>query len=176
MAYAYDAYSPALLGIILRIVGNKNIAEEVLQQTFLKVWKSISSYNENSGTLFTWMAAIARHAAIDKIRLKSFELDQKTESFNSDVYEGESHPTIENEMDAATIIGFLDEKYREVLDLIYLKGHSHIEAADVLSLPVGTVKTRLRFGVNALRKKLKNEKGFFEGTLLLILLILMQLL
>jgi DNA-directed RNA polymerase specialized sigma24 family protein len=70
----------------------------------------------------------------------------------------------------------LDEKYKEVLDLIYLKGYSHVEAAQLLTLPVGTVKTRLRFGVNALRKKLKNEKGFFEGLLMLLLLILMQLL
>lgn len=176
LSYAYDAYSPSLLGIIVRIVGNPGLSEEILQQTFLKVWNNISTYNENHGTLFTWMASIARHTAIDKVRLKSFQQEQKTESFDINVYEGESHSTIENEIDAKAIIGLLDVKYKEVLDLIYLKGYSHVEAAGLLFLPVGTVKTRLRFGVNALRKKLKNEKGFFEGLLMLLLLVLMQLL
>lgn len=176
MSYAYDAYSPALYGIIMRIIAHEGTAEEILQQTFLKIWNGINTYNDKYGTLFTWMSTIARNAAIDKVRVKAFENLNKTDGLDSTVYEHADFPMVENEIDANNLINLLDEKYKEILDLIYLKGYSHNEAAEKLKLPIGTVKTRLRFALNVLRTKLKNEKGLFLSMFLIVLIILIFIL
>lgn len=176
LAYAYDSYSSALYGIIVRIVKHSGTSEEILQQTFLKIWNNISSYNENQGTLFTWMATIARNTAIDKVRIKSFQNEQKTETLDPTVNDGESVSNIADDIDADIVVNLLDDKYKEIVDLIYLKGYSHSEAAKLLRLPVGTVKTRLRFALNVLRKKLKNEKGLFFSLMFILLLLIMWVL
>src|ERR1700756_5470562 len=70
MAILYDNYSAALLGVIYRIVDDKEAAEDILQEVFVKIWKSIASYDNTKGKLFTWLINIARNAAIDSTRVK----------------------------------------------------------------------------------------------------------
>lgn len=166
----YDNYAPSLLGIIVRIVRNKDIAEEVLQQTMLKAWNNISAYNENRGTLFTWVATIARNAAIDQVRLKSHQNNFKNESLDTNIELGfVSSPT--DAMDTSNLLSKLDDKYKSVLDLIYLQGHTQSSAAQLLEIPLGTVKTRVRQGIDLLRKELKSERGLLGLMFLLTILI-----
>jgi len=166
----YDKYAKALFGVIERILHNSALSEEVLSQTMLKAWSKIDSFDIEKSSLFTWLMAIARHSAIDKRRLKSFENNQKTDSISSSVYEIEATNTPSNS-DVNRVIGLLDEKYRTILNKIYLEGYTQSEAAELLGIPLGTVKTRARTAIQILREELKDEKNLFYGIFLLIIIL-----
>ena len=151
LSLLYDSYGQALFGIILSIVRHNETAEEILQETFLKVWNGIESFQEGKGTLFTWMATIARNKSIDKIRLKSYASTEEMSPALSPVIE--SAP--DSHIDASNLLGKLELHQREVLDLVYLQGYTQQQAADALSIPLGTVKTRIRLALQVLRKELK---------------------
>lgn len=149
----YDNYSEALFGVILRIVQQEPLAEEILQDTFLKIWKYRESYDESKGRFFTWMLNIARNTAIDQTRLKSFS--QKNQDIDNVVSIIDSREQGNFNVDAIGIrelIGKLPEEHRSIIDLVYFQGYTHIEAAEALSLPLGTLKTRLRLAIVQLRK------------------------
>ena len=149
----YDNYSDALFGVILRIVNQEALAEEILQDTFLKIWKYRESYDESKGRFFTWMLNIARNTAIDQTRLKSFS--QKNQDLDNVVSIIDSREQENFNVDAIGIrelIEKLPEEHRSIIDLVYFKGFTHIEAAEALSIPLGTLKTRLRLAIIQLRK------------------------
>ena len=149
----YDNYSDALFGVILRIVNQEALAEEILQDTFLKIWKYRESYDESKGRFFTWMLNIARNTAIDQTRLKSFS--QKNQDLDNVVSIIDSRDQENFNVDAIGIrelIEKLPEEHRSIIDLVYFKGFTHIEAAEALSIPLGTLKTRLRLAIVQLRK------------------------
>ena len=81
--YLYDHYAGALYSIVLRIVRNEDVAEEVLQDIFLKIWDRVSTYNSSKGRLFTWMLNIARNQAIDKTRSKEMSQGRKTDDIDN---------------------------------------------------------------------------------------------
>lgn len=149
----YDNYSDALFGVILRIVQQEELAEEILQDTFLKIWKFRESYDDNKGRFFTWMLNIARNTAIDQTRLKSFS--QKNQDLDNVVSiiddQNQDHFNVDT-IGISELITQLPEEYRSIIDLVYFKGYTHIEAAEELSLPLGTLKTRLRLAIIQLRK------------------------
>ncbi len=149
----YDNYSDALFGVILRIVNQEALAEEILQDTFLKIWKYRESYDESKGRFFTWMLNIARNTAIDQTRLKSFS--QKNQDLDNVVSIIDSREQENFNVDAIGIrelIEKLPEEHRSIINLVYFKGYTHIEAAEALSIPLGTLKTRLRLAIVQLRK------------------------
>jgi len=172
LIYLYDNYAPALLGIIVRILQSEKAGEEVLQQTFLKIWEKIDTYDDTKGTLFTWMCKIARNSAIDQKRLIKFQHIQNTDSFEESIHNRKKEFINTASFDTDKILNFLDEPHKKVLDLIYLQGYSHTQASEKLGIPLGTVKTRLRNGTLKLRQMLKNEKQLFVNFLILILSIL----
>lgn len=174
LVFLYDAYSEALMGIIISIVKSPKLAEEVLQQTFLKIWKGIDSYDPSKAKLFTWMARIARNTAIDQVRLKRSEYQSKTDVFQAKIHD---QPISMNEaiLDIEKLLSRLDEKYRVVLDLVYLKGYSHNEAAQLLNIPLGTVKTRLRAAISTLREIVQREKIILKSHNILIGIILLKI-
>jgi RNA polymerase sigma-70 factor, ECF subfamily len=153
----YQQYADSLFGIVMRVLNSQDDAEEVLQTVFLKIWNNIESYNETKGTLFTWMAQIARNTAIDRKRLKSFEMDNNTRSF--DVSESElKTDAIVSGIDINTLIKDMPEKYRLLIEKMFLQGYTQQEISDDLQIPLGTVKTRLREAISQLRDQLKDEK------------------
>lgn len=160
----YDRYGGPLLGIIQRTIKDKATAEDILSQTMLKAWNKIESYNKDRSNLFSWLHTIARHTTIDKVRLRSFQNSNKTESLDSNVFsivglEDKSEARI----DVEKITSRLDPKYKVVLDLMYLEGYSHSEISKKLDLPLGTVKTRLRSAIQILRGDLKDENNYSWG-------------
>lgn len=163
------------MGIIIRIVRNKGVAEEILQQTMLKVWGSIDQYDENKSTLFTWMSIIARNSAIDKRRLVSFQNNQKTEEIDNLVYTSKTVSSSSSGIDVARLTEKLEGKYKDVLDHVYLMGYTQAEAAKALDIPLGTVKTRLRQAIVILREELKEEKNLFLGMLVLLSILIIIL-
>ena len=83
----YDNYSSALYGIVSRIIPAEEIAQDLLQDVFIKIWKNIEKYDTSKGRLFTWMLNIARNSAIDYSRSKQFKLENKIHDIDNSVYE-----------------------------------------------------------------------------------------
>jgi len=154
LATLYDQYGAALYGVVLRIVQSEELAEEVLQETFLKIWKNAASFDLAKGKFFTWALNIARHAAIDATRSSDFKNRRKTDPFDFLVY-CENHPAASTVTDAIglrEIVNKLGEKHRKVIDLAYFQGYTQTEIEEELNIPIGTVKTRLRLALRELRR------------------------
>jgi RNA polymerase sigma factor (sigma-70 family) len=147
----YTAYSGALYGVILRIVHQPDLAQQALQDTFLKVWRNGTSYDANKGRLFTWLLNIARNTAIDATRTAHFQHRQKTESLDQLVYQPGGHTTHPEHIGLQEVVGGLDEKYSALINLIYFQGYTQEEAAEKTGVPLGTIKTRLRYAISELR-------------------------
>lgn len=148
----YDMYSSALYGVVLRIVQSPELAQQVLQDTFLKVWRNSGSYDSSKGRLFTWLLNIARNTAIDATRTAHFRNQQKTEGTESLVSRPGNDAINPDHLGVREAVNALDEKYRTLIDLIYFKGYTQEEVAEETGIPIGTVKTRLRYAMNELRK------------------------
>ncbi len=151
----YDMYSDSLYGIILRIIKKEEQAEDVLQDTFVKIWKSFSQYDPSKGRLFTWMANMARNLAIDQMRSKYHRNNADNQCIDNVSYLVDSRHNVSYNTDRIgirEISSVLKPEQKLVLDLIYFSGYTHVEAAQELNIPVGTVKTRLRIAIQNLKK------------------------
>lgn len=151
----YDMYSGALLGVISRIIPQTEVAEDLLQETFLKIWNSATSYDSSKGRLFTWMMNIARNLSIDKLRSKDFRNAGKNQDIENNVDFIDSQKEITFNADLLGIkdlVTALKPEFNSVLNMVYFKGYTHVEAAEELNLPLGTVKTRIRMAIMELRK------------------------
>lgn len=151
----YDNYGKALYGVILRIVNNNELAEEVLQNSFQKIWDKAEQYDKGKGRLFTWMLNIARNAAIDKTRSKEFKQNSKTNTLENHLNFIEQNNKLQISTDAIDLKKFtdqLDENQQAVIDLIYFQGYSQSETSKKLNIPLGTVKSRVRIAIKSLRK------------------------
>jgi RNA polymerase sigma-70 factor, ECF subfamily len=157
-ATLYDNYSPAMLGIINTIVNNIADAENLLQDSFIKIWKNIHLYDAAKGRLFTWLIAICRNTALNFLRSReNFNKVEIPDSENS-VYTPVlvTEPLHLNHIGVGKQVENLDEKHRVVINLIYFWGYTQQEAAEHLNLPLGTVKTRTRMALQILKNQLKN--------------------
>ncbi len=151
----YDMYSSSLFGVISRIITDTATAEDVLQETFVKIWHSFSSYSTEKGRLFTWMVNIARHLAIDKLRSKDFKNQNKNQELENNVtFIDEQRNTVYKPelLGIKDLVQTLKPEQKLILELVYFKGYTHVEAADELGIPLGTIKTRLRMAILQLRK------------------------
>jgi RNA polymerase sigma factor (sigma-70 family) len=158
--YLYDHYSAALYGIVFRIVKNEDVAEEVLQDVFLKIWDKIEGYDSAKGRLFTWMLNIARNQAIDKIRSREIRKSRKTDDIDNLV--GKIDKAEFNELSVEAIglkevLLRLPEEQRFVIEKLYLEGYTQSEVAEEFNIPLGTVKTRTRMALTELRIILKEN-------------------
>lgn len=154
----YENYADALYGMAYRVLNNEAFAEDAIQQSFLKIWNNVAQYDESKSTLFTWMAQIVRNTAIDIRRLKSFEKEEKSISFDTTVHNTETDTQNTERIDTTRLIEGLDEKYAFVLEHLYLKGYSQSELSKEFDIPLGTIKTRVKKGIEILREKLADEK------------------
>ena len=155
----YDEVAPRVLGLITRILRDRAQSEEVAQELFLEVWQTASRFDPNRGQAATWILTMAHRRAVDRVRasqasrnrdtrigIRDFptEYDQVAESVEVRV----EHERVEKAMLRLT------DLQRQAVTLAYYGGYSHGEVADMLSIPVGTVKTRLRDGLIRLRDEL----------------------
>ena len=157
-SYLYDRYSKALFSIILSIIPQHEIAEDVLQEVFLKIWRNIKSYDASKGRLYTWMLNIARNQSIDRTRSKEFNNRTKTTELSETVYN--DRRTIEADIDDVGLkktLSNLPEESRKLLELAYFQGYTQEEISKLLKIPLGTVKTRIRATIIQLRKILSTR-------------------
>ena len=156
----YDRYSGALYGVILRIVQFGEMAEDVLQETFIKIWRNAESYDDSRGTLFTWMLNIARNAALDKLRSSEYRQRKTNQSIEDLVGEVDSKQNSSFNPDVIGLREFVEKlkpDQQQLIDLIYYNGFTQSEAADELGIPLGTVKTRVRSALIRLRELMNAE-------------------
>lgn len=154
--YLYDNYSGALNSIILNIVNDEELASDVLQEVFVKIWKQIESYDSSKGRLFTWMLNIARNASIDTIRSKSYQNSRQNRELTEDVYaSGGTSETKTDQIGLRKMVNNLKEEYKVLVELSYFQGYTQDEISKMLGLPLGTVKTRLRTALIQLREIIK---------------------
>lgn len=150
----YNMYGDSMHGVIYNIVRDNDIAEEIMQDVFIKAWNNASSYSAEKGRFFTWILNIARNAAIDKTRSKSFKNSKKNLDAEYFVDILETSESLDEKTDAIGIAKFvkkLAKKCIEVIELLYFKGYTQQEASEELDMPIGTVKTRNRNCIKELR-------------------------
>jgi RNA polymerase sigma-70 factor, ECF subfamily len=150
----YDNYSGVLYGIILKIVHSEELAEDVLQDAFVKIWKNIDAYDASKGTLFTWILNVSRNTAIDKIRSQSFKSTSKIQPLDSNVGMVDKQFNTQAQVDHIglnEVVSSLKPEQKIIIDYIYFKGFTQAEVAEELNIPLGTVKTRVKSAINHLR-------------------------
>jgi len=153
----YELYSESTYGIIFSIVHDEKIAEEILQDVFLKIWNNSSSYNADKGRFFTWVLNIARNASIDQLRSKRHKNSQKNLTADNFVDILESKSNFSAKADAIGIQKYIDvlkPVCKKLIDLLFFKGYTQKETAKKLEMPLGTVKTKNRACINKLREML----------------------
>ncbi len=149
----YQHYGSSLLGIIYRIIGDQEIAEDVYQESIIKIWRNGKNYDPEKGRLFTWLLNICRNSAIDYIRSVKFKRKQTIQREEDLVSKKDYFYDINVEIIGLTdLVQKLEPKYQEVINIVYLEEYSHAEAAKKLGLPLGTLKTRIRTAINLLKQ------------------------
>jgi RNA polymerase sigma-70 factor (ECF subfamily) len=160
LAGLYDATSRLVFGLVLRIVGDRPTAEEVLLDVYTQAWRQAANYDEERGAPLAWLMTIARSRAID--RLRSAKHEQYKESLDavreiSDTDPNPEQATVDSERRrlVCSALATLPAEQREVVELAYYSGLSHSEIALRLGQPLGTVKTRTRLAMIKLRDMLR---------------------
>ena len=155
-SYLYDNYSGALHAIIMNIVSEEELANDVLQEVFVKIWKQMESYDSSKGRLFTWMLNIARNASIDTLRSKGYQNSRQNRELTEDVYiSGGTSETKIDQIGLRKVVHTLKEEYKVLVELSYFQGYTQDEISKMLGIPLGTVKTRLRTALIHLRDIIK---------------------
>jgi RNA polymerase sigma-70 factor (ECF subfamily) len=165
LAQLYDRYRTILFGLLMRILNNREEAEDVLQEVFLQVWRKAGDFDENRGRPFTWLVTLGRSRAIDRLR---------TLAARDRVAEASAKEAVEDFSDAATdafkseqrglvnkALAQLPDEQKRPLMLAYFDGLTQSEIATRLGAPLGTVKTRMRTGLMNLREQLAGKGESF---------------
>jgi RNA polymerase sigma-70 factor (ECF subfamily) len=165
----YQRYNRILYSLVYRMVTDHQVAEDLLQDAFLSVWKRATSYSPQAGAVRSWIISIAHHRAIDYLRgvrrhaslkearWEEVELDERT-AF-PDVWD-EAWRSVQSSQVRAALMNIPTEQ-RMVIELAYFQGWTHTEIAEGCQIPLGTVKARMRLGLLHL-KRILEEMGVHE--------------
>jgi RNA polymerase sigma-70 factor (ECF subfamily) len=152
VAELYDRYSPLVYSVALRLLGDTGEAEDVLQEVFMQLWRHPASFDARRGSLGPWLAVIARHRAIDVLRKRRPQTDLEDVVVAID-------PELESSADRAratekvrACLHEMPENQRKMLEMAFFEGMTHTEISTKTGEPLGTVKTRIRAALMALRK------------------------
>ena len=153
----YDCYVGRVHALTLRILGDAMLAEEATQDTFLKLWSRANTYLAERGSLLLWLLTIARRTALDRLRLETrrpmlSDSNDPAETLQT-IPNGDSLSQENRWRSMYFAVQALSPEQRQVIELAYYQGMSQSEMAEVLGLPLGTVKTRLRTGMERLRQE-----------------------
>ena len=157
----YDRYSRLIYTIALRIVGDREVAEEVVQDVFQAVWQSAGSF-QPSGNFSAWLIGIARHRAIDATRSRRHRARAREEQLDDERVAGQGGTGEADMLMLRAVVraalAELPASQRQAIELGYYGGLTHSEIAAQLGEPVGTVKSRMRLGLIKLRELLKTQE------------------
>jgi len=156
MAFFYKSYKKALYRTIWCIVRHEELAEDILQESMVKFWLTFATYTPSKGRLFTWALNISRNLAIDHLRQQR-RTTYRTDSLSSNPMPDLAAPlTFRPEHTGVRDwLNLLAPHDRELLSLLYLQGYTHVETAEQLQLPLGTVKSSVRRSIRTLARLLR---------------------
>lgn len=155
MAELYDRYSAVVYPVALRVLGNAAAAEDVLQETFLQLWRDPGSFDASRGDLAPWLAVITRNRSVDGLRKRRPQTDlSDTLVFVEPDLAGEADRARAAEKIRATLRD-MPSAQRSALEMAYFEGYSHSEIAAKTGEPLGTIKTRIRAALMLLRKAIE---------------------
>jgi RNA polymerase sigma-70 factor, ECF subfamily len=152
MTDLYDRYSGIVYGVALRVLRDTSAAEDVLQEVFLQLWRNPGSFDSSRGQLSAWLAVIARNRAIDHLRRRPLEDNIEDLAVSTGVNLENEAARRETATRVRAVISQLPPEQRKTLEMAYFEGMTHTEIASKLGEPLGTVKTRIRTALLALRK------------------------
>ena len=152
----YDRYASRVYGLALRMMGNAMAAEDVAQEAFLKVWNRAGSFKPDRGSLAAWLLTITRRTALDRIRADARRTSPgdpfDPEAVLLDLPDPQTNSSEARWRSLRLMLTDLPSEQAQVIDLAFFGGLSHSQIAERLQLPLGTVKTRLRLGMEKLRQ------------------------
>ncbi|MES2849135.1 MAG: sigma-70 family RNA polymerase sigma factor [Bacteroidota bacterium] len=154
-SYLYDNYAPALNAVIYRMVENRELSEDILQEAFVKIWNNFTSYDKTKGRLFTWMLNLTRNLTIDTLRSKSYKKQSKisgNENTVSNIQDGNTGIEKFDSVGLTKQLSHLKPDQKIIIDLAYFNGFTQDEISKQLNIPLGTVKTKMRSAILELRK------------------------
>jgi RNA polymerase sigma-70 factor, ECF subfamily len=156
----YERHAQAAFSLAYRMAGSRGVAEDVVQEAFLSIWRSGARYERVRGSVRTWVLGIVHHRAIDALR-RSFVHERRRasdEGLEETVETGErTDVEAARHEEAATVraaLGRLPADQSQVIELAYFGGFTHTEIAEMLQTPVGTIKGRMRLGLEKMRHAL----------------------
>lgn len=152
MGLLYDHYADSLYGVAIKVTHDEVLAQDVLQESFVKIWKNAHKYDAEKARLFTWLFRVVQNTAIDAVRSRKRKTSKEVQSDHSNVYPILSTSYAIEHMDIQEHANGLEDKYRVVIDALFFQGMTQQEASDELNIPLGTVKSRLKIGLRELRK------------------------
>jgi RNA polymerase sigma-70 factor (ECF subfamily) len=152
----YDRHSRAAYSLAYRLMNGRQAAEDLLQDSFIKVWRSAGGYRVGRGSVRTWILSIVRNRAIDQFRSDASRRRTRDEveastptSYPSEAFAETWRNTQQEQM--REVLKMLPQEQLRILELAYFSGYTHVEIAERLCLPLGTVKGRMRLGLEKLR-------------------------
>jgi len=167
----YDRYSHTVFGVGLKILGDRSLAEELVQDVFLKVWRSASTFDPSRATFSTWLYRVTRSCALDLYRKRSHKIHPLP---NGELYIAEARDSSEGPQEIvdeswlswriSRALEVLDAPHRQVIELGYFGGLSQREISGRVGIPLGTVKSRTASAFRRLRKELLVEDTLWEAT------------
>ena len=160
----YDRYATPLYSLAARMLKDANEAEDVLQEVFLQIWKKAASFNESAGQPFSWAVTMTRHKSIDRLRARQ----RRVQVFQEFADHAEVAATVEaiqptenfRREQAGQIrsaVNELPQAQRQPIELAFYRGLTHMEIAEALAAPLGTIKARIRRGMGRLRDGLEGR-------------------
>lgn len=161
----YQRYAKGLYSLIYKMVSDHQVVEELIQETFLSVWRRAATYSAQAGAVRSWLFTIARNHAIDYLRKKrqrstlkeiplhEVEFDERFAYVDA----AEEASFREKQQQIRQALGHLPEKRRMVLELSYFQGWTHVEIAAMCDMPLGSVKSSMRLGLLQLKRELEEE-------------------
>ena len=152
MADLYDRYSGIVYGVALRVLGETTAAEDVLQEVFLQLWRNPVAFDPERGRLPAWLAVIARNRAIDHLRKRPAQDDIEDVVLSTGVNLENAAAQRQAVEKIRGVLSRLPAEQRRALEMAYFEGLTHTEIAAKTGDPLGTIKTRIRTGLLALRK------------------------
>jgi len=158
----YDEISPIVFGVVKRVLRDPSMSEEVTQEVFVEIWKTCTRFDPERASVPTWAATMARRRAVDRVRREQSQRNRIDELAQQPLAHDERpDDTVVASLDAERIeraMASLPDDQREVIRLAFIDGHAHGAIAEILDIPLGTVKGRVRGGLKRMRSTIGDAR------------------
>lgn len=163
----YDRYEKILFSFLYKMLEDRDLAEEALQEVFIKIWRGKGVYDESKGKFTSWLFRMAQNTAIDLIRKRkkpTVPIEEAAQTASNDAPVDVQVEWQEKQEQIQTAVQHLSDDQQKMIDLFYFKGHTHETIADMCDIPLGTVKSRIRLALKKLKTSLHGmqERGAYD--------------